>query len=173
MRITERIHQVRQEQADKTARDEETKTASAMAEERANLKRRDFIKQHANEVFRDCGVLDNFTEIEKALLQKSFKNHEIYEYESGATSNEPGYENRIIIMKWSDGDLHDDFYSIRAEFDHKTEDLIINASNEKRLNKSEWGNKEIVERLIAESFVNPAYYHYVVPIHESFDGGNC
>jgi hypothetical protein len=157
MAIIERIEQVRQELAEKTAREEAEKVAAEKAKENAYTTRRDSIKKLANEVFMKSGILENFSQIRKNLLQKNFKNHQIFESESGATSHEPGYENQMIIMRWGDGELYhsDDYYYIDVEFDHKLEELIIKGANEKRLNKTEWNNKEIVEKTVAESFINP------------------
>jgi len=171
MSITETIKQVESQVNLQKLTKEAEKAAIEKTNKEEEEKKLIFIKTESQRVFNKSGVLNLFKEIEDQLLQ-NFKSHEICEKESSACSHEFGYQNRVISLNWSSNpDLG--VMSISAEYNYKSKKLIIIGKDRKTLNRSEWTNEEIVEKVVAEAFVNPSYHSVPTFDYEPYDGGNC
>lgn len=138
-------------------------------------------KQRTEKILKESGVLEDFSQISKNFVKGKFRSNEIICNFNAETPN--------VMMVWSDnilevkkdGDIQGGaYFFIKVGVDLNSEDIIVSAEITKNISKSEWINRENVERTLANSFLSPGRYissgtnsfSFDSP-HDSYDGGNC
>lgn len=164
MSVTERIKEIQQAQIEKAYRESLERAAEA---ERINLietalkqeeqKRQELIRQKVNVVLGESGVLEMLQNIEKEFLENNYKFHSIVD----ADVVHAGWANEGmgVILKWNDSVENPDHEFLMVLVNLDTETLTIKGKDEVSLVKSDWSrNTDLVERSIAEAFLNHGKY---------------